>query len=240
MAIQFNETTNNTGICQQARFFARVDSSQWPIAKIVNSANHWRGFLTGYAIAADTNFQWDNTEHTALPEGTMASTTSSDYSFLTDQQGNKIVNLIGVSRLDSATGQYIPLQRVDRNDPTVDTASFGTTTGTPTRYDLIADNVFRIDYKVSSVIAAYFKLFFQRNSPYYTASSTTETTGFSPLLDRGFVIAAAYDIAMTLGLPNLRALSIERDREEEKAIQYFQARNQGGIKRMTPRYESTK
>ena len=240
MSIQFNETSNNTGLCQQARFLARVDSNQWPIAKIVNSANHWRGFLTGYAIAADTNFQWDNTEHTALPEGTLPSTTASDYSFLTDQQSNKIVNLIGVSRLDSATGYYIPLERVDRNDPNIDLSTFGTTTGTPTKYDLIGDNVFRIDNKVGSVISTYFKLFFQRNSPYYTASSTTETTGFSPLLDRGFVIACAFDIAMTLGLPNLRALSVERDREEEKVIQYFQSRNQGGVKRMTIRQESTK
>lgn len=218
----------------------RVDAAQWPTANIVASVNNWLDFVTGYAIGADRRFQWDDTNHTALPEGTTASTTSSDYSFLTDEQGNNIVSLVGVSRLDSSSGLYIPLEEVDRNDQDIDRSTFGATTGTPTRYDKIADNIIRLDYKVGSVISNYFKFYFQRTPSYFVAADTTKSPGVSPLLHRGFVVAAAYDGAMTLGLKNLRALSAERDKEEAKVVQYFAARNRDVRAQMRPRYENTK
>lgn len=240
MTIVFSDTSTNTGIVQQARKMMRVDSSQWPTANIVASVNNWHDFITGYAIGEDKRFQWDDTNHTALPEGTIPSTTSSDYSFLTDQQGNAIITLIGVSRLDSASGKYIPLTEVDRNDPSVDVSSFGTTSGTPTMYDKIADNIIRLDYKVGSVISAYFKFFFQRTGSYFVAADTTKSPGVSPLLHRGYVIAAAYDGALTLGLKNLRALLVEREKEEAKVVQYFASRNRDTVTRMVPRVESSK
>lgn len=229
MATPFSDTENSTGIVQQARSLMRLDAIQWPTAKIVNSANHWKDFITGYAIGADRRFQWDNTNHTNSPEGTMASTASSDYSFQTDEQGNAIITLLGVSRLEN--GKYVPLKEVDRNDPNIDLSTFGAETGTPTMYDKIADNIIRIDKKVGSIIANYFKFYFQRTSPYFDANDTTETTGFSPLLDRGFIVACAYDGALTLGLPNLEALAVERQKEEEKVVQYFADRNQDMIRR---------
>lgn len=218
----------------------RVDSSQWPTANIVASVNNWHDFVTGYAIGADRRFQWDDTNHTKLPEGTTPSTTASDYAFLTDEQGNSIITLIGLSRLDSASNLYIPLEEVDRNDPDVDVSTFGTSTGTPTKYDKIADNIIRLDYKVGSVIAAYFKFFFQRSGSYFVAADTTKSPGVSPLLHRGYVIAAAYDGALTLGLKNLNGLARERDAEEKKMIQYFAGRNRDVKISMRPRLESNK
>lgn len=240
MAIVFSDTSTNTGIVQQVRKLMRVDSSQWPTANIVASVNNWHDFITGYAIGADRRFQWDDTNHTKLPEGTTASTTSSDYSFLVDEQSNSIITLTGISRLDSATSTYIPLEEVDRNDPTVDLTTFGTQTGTPTRYDKIADNIIRLDYKVSSVIASYFKFYFQRTGSYFVAADTTKSPGVSPLLHRGYVVAAAFDGALTLGLKNLNGLSRERDMEEKKAIQYFAGRNRDVKIAMRPRLESNK
>jgi hypothetical protein len=241
MAISFSDTVNNTGILQQVRSFARVDANQWPTAKVVNSVNHWKDFLDGYAIGADRRFQWDNTNHTKLPEGTTASVSGqSDYAFTTDEQGNSIITLVGVSRLDSTTGGYVPLKQVDRNDQSIDLSTFGLSSGTPPQYDKIADNIIRLDYSVGSVIAAYFKFYFQRTSPYFDAADTTETTGFSPLLDRGFVIAGAYDCALTLGLKNLTALAAERAKEEQKVIQYFSDRNQDSVRRMVGGYQNNK
>lgn len=202
----------------------RVDSVQWSTAKIVASANNWLDFIAGYAIGADKRFQWDDTNHTALPEGTTALTINvSDYSFLTDEQGNSIVTLLGVSLLNSTTGKYEELAQVDRAE--VDTAYFGKTTGTPTCYDKIADNIIRLDYLPAATVSAGLKFYFQRTPSYFVAADTTKTPGVSPLLHRGFVIASAYDGAMTLGLPNLQPLSVEREKEEQKVKQYFADRN---------------
>lgn len=224
MALQFSDTTNNLGIVQQIRSFMRVDSTQWPTAKIVNSVNNYHDFVTGYAIGADRRFQWDDTNHTALPEGTAQLTINvADYAFPTDEQGNAIVTLLGVSILDSTTNKYRELTEVDRTQ--VDTGYFGTTSGTPTAYDKIADNIIRLDYLPPATVSAGIKFFFQRTGSYFAASDTTKSPGVSPLLHRGYVIAGAYDGAMTLGLPNANQLAAERQVEEQKMIRYFADRN---------------
>lgn len=227
MAIPFSDTVNNTGIVQRARIVAGVDSAQWPTQRIANSANDWKSKLTGEAIGRDRRFNWDNTNHSKLPEGTTNLTINvSDYSFLTDEQGNQIVTLLGISALPTASSPYYePLKEIDRMDSGCDVATFGQVTGTPTHYDKIADNIIRLNTKPPATITNGLKFFFQRVSPDYTASDTTTTTGFSPLLDRGFIIASAYDIALTLGLPNLQALAVELEKEERKMVVYFGDRN---------------
>ena len=222
MAIQFSAT--NAGIVEQARHIAGVDSTQWPTQRIVNSANNWHDFVVGYAIGSDKRFQWDDSNHTALPEGTTDLTIAvSDYSFLTDQQSNTIVTLLGVSRYDGT--YYQPLTLIDRNDPDYDISTFGQTTGTPSRYDKIADNIVRLDYKPSATTTNGLKFYFQRVGSYFTSSDTTKTPGVSPLIHRGYVIACAYDIALTLGLANLSALAVEKEFETQKMVQYFEGRN---------------
>jgi hypothetical protein len=235
----FSDTVNNLGILEQTRSFARVDATQWPTYKVVNSCNNWHDQVTGYAIAADRNFQWDDTNHTKLPEGTTPLTINvSDYSFLTDEQSNPILTLLGVSRLEA--GKYIPLTLIDRNDPTIDLANFGTVSGTPTKYDKIADNIIRLDRLPPATVAAGLKFYFQRAGSYFAATDTTKQPGVAPMLHRGYVIASAYDCALTLGLENLQPLSVEREKEEQKMIAYFNIRNNDETRRVVPASENNR
>lgn len=230
MTIVFSAT--NAGIAEQARSLAGVDSTQWPIQKIVNSANNWHDFVTGYAIGADRRFQWDDTNHTKLPEGTCELEEDvSDYAYLTDEQGNSIVTLTGVSIL--IDGLYHPLLPVDRNDPSYDAATFGQVNGTPTSYDKIADNIIRLNFKPNSTVASGLKFYFQRTGSYFTSSDTTKSPGVSPLLHRSYVVACAYDIALSLGLSNYAGLASEREMEKQNVIQYFSNRNQDEANVMT-------
>lgn len=235
----FSETTNNTGIVQQVRDFMRVDSTQWATSKIVNSCNNWLDFVAGYAIMKDKRFQWDDTNHTALPEGTTQLTiNTSDYSFLQDEQGNRILTLLGISILQN--GKYVPLKVADRSDPNIDLANFGTTSGTPTMYDKIADNVIRLDKLPAATVASGLKFYFQRTPSYFAATDTTKAPGVAQPLHRGFVIAAAYDGALTLGLNNLQALSVELEKERQKVVDYFSIRNEDEVKRITPNRENNR
>ena len=224
MAIVFSDTVNNLGIVQQVRSFLRVDATQWPTAKIVNSVNNYHDLVTGYAIGADKRFQWDDTNHTKLPEGTAQLTINvSDYAFPTDEQGNAIVTLLGVSRLDSTTGKYVPLMEVDRDQ--VDTGDFGTTSGTPTAYDKIADNIIRLSHLPPATVADGLKFYFQRTGSYFTASDTTKSPGVSPLLHRGYIIAGVIDGLLSLDQERLPAFQAEMAKEEQKMIRYFADRN---------------
>lgn len=235
MSIPFSNSSTSGGIVEQARSLMRVDSTMWPTSKIVNSVNNWLDFVAGYAIGADKRFQWDDTNHSKLPQGTTDLVENQvDYSFLTDEQGNAIITLIGLSLVQS-DGTEFPLKPVDRNDSDYNKETYGTQSGTPTRYDKIADNIIRLDTKPSATdVTTYdLKFYFQRTPSYFTATDTTKSPGVSPLLHRGFVVASAYDGALTLGLPNLSALAAERALEVEKVENYFSNRNNDEKRSMT-------
>jgi hypothetical protein len=92
-----------------------------------------------------------------------------------------------------------------------------------------ARHVFSADWSChlvpTSTVAAGLKFYFQRTPSYFTASDTTKEPGVSPLLHRGFVIASAFDAAMSEGLSNLQALSVERELETRKVEEFFNTRN---------------
>lgn len=234
MAIQFSQA--KYGIVQRARKRAGVDSTQWPTENIANSCNDWLDFILLRGIFHDKEFQIDDVNHTKLPEGTQdLSLNVTDYSFLTDEQGNSIITLTGVSLIDVNSKEY-PLNLVDRNDANYDIGTFGKNSGTPTAYDKIADNIIRLDTKPStSDVNTYdIKYYFQRTGSYFTDADTIKTPGVSPLLHKGFWVASAYDIADTLGLANLQSIAAERAIEIQKIDDYFNIRNQDKPKpRMT-------
>lgn len=221
----FSDTSLNQGIVQQVRSLMRVEANQWPTAKIVASVNNYLDTVTGYAIGADKTFQWDDTNHTKLPIGTTNLVANqSDYSFLTDEQGNSILTLTRME-IQDPSGTYRVLLPIDQDDfrDAIDTEQ--TTTSLPTHYDKIADNIIRLFPKPATSVTAGLKFYFQRTGSYFLASDTTKQPGVSPLLHRGFVIAGAYDGALTLGLANLQPLSVEMQREEAKMKEYFSSRN---------------
>lgn len=237
---EFSDTTNNDGILQQARDLMRVDSTQWATQKVVNSCNNWLDFITGYAIEADKRFQWDDTNHTKLPIGTTNLVANqSDYSFLTDEQGNKIITLTRVDVKDSS-GNWTQLELIDQADVKEALDNYESTAGIPTKYDKIADNIVRLYPKPASNVTAGLKFYFQRTPSYFAATDTTKEPGCSPLLHRGFIIASAYDGALTLGLDNLQPLSVEIEKERKKMMDYFATRNRDVAGRLVANVENTR
>lgn len=234
MSLAFSETTNNTGIVQQVRNMLRVDATQYPTSRIVNSCNNWLDTVTGYAIGADRRFQFDDTNHTKLPIGTTNLVANqSDYSFLTDEQGNTILNLTRIDILDSS-GYYRKLMARDMADNDLAEDELLRIAGLSTEYDKIADNIIRLTPKPQASVTAGLKFYFQRTPSYFAATDTTKAPGVPPLLHRGFVIAAAYDALLAgLGSANLQALSVEMQKEEMKMKAYFANRNTDTVSVLT-------
>lgn len=224
MGVSFSDSINESGIVEQARTKAICDSTQWSTKKITNSCNHWLNHIFTYGKKVDKQFQIDDFNHTALPEGTSQLTINvCDYSFLTDQQGNKITNLTSVSILTN--GKYQPLTLIDRNDPDYDAPNFGTVSGIPSKYDKIADNIIRLDKLPSATVAAGLKYTFQRSPSYFVATDTTKQPGVADDLHEGFIAKAAYDAAYTLGLPSLGDCRLELEKQEKVMSDYFASRN---------------
>lgn len=234
----FSNSALATGIVEQARSLMRVDSTQWPTSRIVNSANNWLDFITGYALMLDKRFRWDDTNHTKLPVGTAELTINvKDYSFLTDEQGNRILTLLRIDVLDS-NGTWHQLQPIDQEEIPQALDEFEKVAGTPKFYQKLSDNVVRLYPKPAATISAGIKFYFQRTGSYFAATDTTKEPGVAIPLHRGFVIASAYDGALTLGLANLQALSVEREKEEQKVVRYFADRNRDQKSNMRPNVEN--
>ncbi len=221
----FSDTTTNLGIVQQVRSFMRADANQWPIAKIVNSVNNYLNTVTGYAIGADRRFLWDDTNQTKLPVGTTNLVANqSDYSFLTDEQGNPILNLSRIDILDSS-GFYrklIPIEQSQIPDAIDEELR---TAGLPTHYAKIADNIVRLFPKPISSVTAGLKFYFQRTGVPFAATGTDSVSpGVSPLLHRGFVVAAVYDGMLTLMADKAAPWANEYQKEFAKMVEYFSNR----------------
>lgn len=212
-------------ILSQVRSFIRADSDQWSNQKITYSVNNALDTITGYAIGADRKFQWDDTNHTKMPVGTTNLVANqSEYSFLTDQQGNQILTLTRIEVLGSDNIWHV-LQPIDIYNISEALDEFMKTAGTPLYYDKSNDNVIRLYPAPSTSISNGLKFYFQRTASYFESTDTTKEPGCANLLHRYLVISAAYDAAITMGLKNLSALQLEMAREEEKMRVYFDDRN---------------
>ena len=235
--MQFSNTVDNTGIVQRARKIARLDATQFPTVNIVNSCNDRLDKIFNYGRGADRKFQLDDSNHTKLPEGTTSLVLNqTDYSFLNDEQGNRITNLTRIALRDIVTEQETDLLVTNIGDQNYNTRSFGIVSGTPHKYDKIADNIIRFDTKPTAddVSRYVIKYYFQRSPSYFTESDTTKEPGVANELHRGFVIQSAYYIAFTLGLQNVVILREELAREDEVMKEYFEGRNTDEIKKVVP------
>lgn len=234
----FSDSINNSGIVEQARAKARVDSTQVSTQDIVNSCNNWLNKIFTSGKSKDVNFQLDDTNHTKLPIGVIdLEANQSEFSFLVDQQGNRITNITRID-IQDADGTWHKLKKIDQKEIPVALDEYEKTPGTPKEYDLIADNIIRIFPQSATKIVDGLKYYFQRTPSYFVATDTTKEPGVANDLHEGFVVKAAYDIAVTLGLPNLQPLSVELQREEQKLDQYLSTRNTDSIKRLTPKMEN--
>lgn len=240
MSIEFSNTSTMTGIVQQVRKMLRVDANQLPTANIVASCNNYLDTVAGYAIGADRRFQWDDSNHSKLPIGTTNLVANqAEYSFLTDEQGNSILNLTRIDILDPS-GIYRKLAPIDQAQIPVALDEFEKTAGFPLFYDKTADNIIKLYPKPASSVTAGLKFYFQRTPSYFVAADTTKAPGVPPLLHRGFVINAAYDGALMLGLNNLNGLGAERQLEQAKMEQFFEERNTDDVKQFYPSFRSSR
>lgn len=236
----FSDSTNNTGIVERARIIARVDATQWPTSRIVNSANDRLDKIMSYGISADRRFQLDDSNHTKLPIGTTDLTASqSDYSFLTDEQNNRIINITRIETLDD-TGIYNLLEVVDQQEVNGALGEFHKTPGEPRFYDKIADNIIRLYPAPDTTVANGLKFYFQRTPSYFVATDTTKEPGFANELHRGIVVQAAYDAAFTLGLENVSQLALELAKEDKVMEMYFANRNTDEVKFVSPVFHSSR
>lgn len=151
-------------------------------------------FFIGHILQADGAWEWDDTNHTDLPIGTIDLTNSTEkYTFATD-----FLQILGMEILDSDGSTYRKIYQLDREDLgdlTVD--EYFTTKGIPEYYDIIGDSIYLYPAPDSTLVTvtAGLKVYSKRNPDYLTASDTTQEPGIQPALHPGLChyIARSYN-----------------------------------------------
>lgn len=198
--MQINDTSGaGQGLYQDALYEVSAVPSNYQLPDFMRNANFGLDIAIALIIAADTNWNFDDTNATDLPIGTTDLVAfQQDYSFdvryLTLNQPIIITNPDGITltTLTPVNPEDMPL-----------VSGFGV----PTQYAKIGESIFLDPIPNYSILAATsinglggLKAYFTRQISYFTASDTSKEPGFAKHLHKFISLYAASVYAATKGL----------------------------------------
>lgn len=253
MSLAFNDVTTYKGLAQEYEREIGADYGD-----VTNSPRRMKAFTVSvnlalddyYSIAhkSDGTWKFDDSNHEKLPEITCdLSSTKDKYIFLTDQQGNLILDIFRVYAKDPSSGVYKLLEPVDA-DSQQDMADFydgATHTGMPTKYDKTANGII-LNSRVSATVTDGLKISINRESSYFVYTDTSKKPGVPGVHHKYFFLKPAEDYARRNGLKSLpqiqKALSImegpNRDGQGGSIAEYFARRMKDEKPRLSMNIES--
>lgn len=199
------------------------------------------------AIKAEGKWQVDDSGQVDYPIITTALVSGQqDYSFLTDQTGNQILDVYKV-RIKDASGNWTTLRQVslqtgDDNDLN------STVQSIPSKYRITANGIFLIDIPNYSLANAL-EIYINRSPVYFTAGDVatgTKVAGIPWMFQEYLAIRPSYFYSLDKGLPQTVGLANELlkfEGDEDKGITgliegYYSKRNQDELTQIIPRYRN--
>jgi hypothetical protein len=154
-----------------------------------------------------------------------------DYTFITDETGNRIIDIYKVMIMDN-NGVYQTIYPVDQQAETPSSMVDGQAkTGTPTCYDLTSNGIF-LDLIPSYTKSRGLKVFIDREPTYFTASDTTKVSGIDPLCHDYLYLKPAYEYARDKGLNQSDKLLRDLQVSIKKITKRYGIRNKGAVPRL--------
>lgn len=186
MAIQFNDTTYNRGLVQM--FENEIGVNHGDISGNTDALKDFTAYcnnaLDSYfalAIPASGTWELDDINHdddyaviyTTLQSG------KRDYTFLTDENGNAILDIYKVLILPSATSTtYQEILPADENQPqNVAIINEDGSVGSPNKYGKRGNSI-QFDVSPNYTVARGLKILINRESSYFTYTDTVKKAGY--------------------------------------------------------------
>lgn len=253
MSLVFNDTATLKGLVQE---FEREIGADY--GDVSGNIKRLKAFTVSvdlalddyYTIAhaSDGTWKFDDSNHENLPEITtdLLSTTNI-YTFLTDEDGNLILDIFKVYAKDPTSGTYKELEPVDK-DSQSDMQEFydgQTRTGTPTKYDKTANGII-VNSRVSSTVTDGLKVSINREGSYFDYTDTDKKPGVPGIHHKYFFLRPAEDYARRKSLKSLREIQRaliamegpERDGKKGTIAAYFARRTKDERPRLSMNIES--
>lgn len=196
-----------------------------------------------FAKAGRSKWQWDDSHHTDYPIITTNLVAGQrDYAFVTDEQGNLILDIYKVV-IAQPDGTFKEITPVDvQSDESSEVAGFydgNETQGTPSRYDKTGNAIF-LDAIPNYTITDGLKVYINREGSYFTVSDTTKKAGFAGTVHSYLAYKPAYHYAYRNSLKQAPAILNELTKVEKKIEALYGKREKDTRGRVRPNVENTK
>lgn len=242
MSLQFSNSTNKSGIVELIDAYVKTNSSRYPLTEKTRDINLALDRVFSLIFKNSGDWQFDDSNHSDYPIITTNLVANQrDYSFVSDETGNLVLDIYKVMVKTSATGSYAEIKPVDQQSD-ADMSSFfdgNNATGIPTRYDKTANGIF-LDVIPSYSATDGLKIFINREASYFTTTDTTKKPGFAGIFHEYLALRPAYQYALRNGLPNVNILKAEMLEMEQAIEQYYANRERDVTVRMKPNVENAR
>jgi len=242
MSIKFSDTTNKSGIIQiLERLCKFVDG--W----ISGNATRLKEYTSEINLALDEiwatifscggTWQFDDSNHTDYPIITTNLVSGQrDYAFVTDEQGNIILDIYKVI-VAQPDGTFKEIKPVDAQSEDVSGFYNGlSTSGTPDKYDKTANGIF-LDAIPNYSITNGLKVYINREGSYFSTSDTTKKAGFAGTYHELIPLKVAYKFAPESELKRITERMVLKEKELKK---YYGRRERDIRPRLVPRQDSVR
>jgi hypothetical protein len=194
--MQFSDTTNKTGLCEDIDFLCGSDSTSFPLADKARLINRYvyRAVLKQISVNTLWNFVDENTGKQAWSFADLVDG-QEDYSLPTN-----ILKLQGVSVLNSA-GKYKKLKPFDRKHLSIDPAEYLSTDGLPEYYDVSGNSLLLkpAPSATDTTLTKGLKIFLSKEIDMFVSGDTTQEPPFPQAFHQIFTYGPAYEFLMING-----------------------------------------
>jgi hypothetical protein len=183
--MKFYQPTTKSGIIDLIYRNTGADSNSYPLADVTADVNLALDNAIDLAIKACGNAQFDDTNHTKQPIIYFNLVSGQrDYSAITDEQGNLILDYYRVMVADEA-GVYYDLEKIDQQTKgykTMGMVDGQNITGKPSKYDQTGSSIF-LDAIPNYSYTAGIKCFINREGSHFSVPTVNVADDTVPGID---------------------------------------------------------
>lgn len=241
MSLQFSDPTNKNGIIELIDDLCDSNSGTYPLEKKTRDINLALAYVWATIFKCGGTWQYDDSNNTDYPIITTNLVAGQrDYAFVTDEQGNLILDIYKVL-IAQPDGTYVEIKPVDvQSDKNVQGFYNGKNVqGTPTKYDKTANGIF-LDAIPSYNSTNGLKVYINREGSFFAKTDTTKKAGFAGLFHEFLALRPAFQYASRNTKPNTNNLFKEMSDMETSIKTYYGQRQRDVKNHMTPYVTDTK
>jgi len=242
MSIQFSDTINKSGIIQIIERLCKhpdgwISGNVTRLKEYTSEVNLALDEIWATIFSVGGTWQWDDSNHSDYPIITTNLVSGQrDYSFVTDQNGNIILDIYKVL-VAQPDGTYKEIKPVDAQSEDVSGFYNGlNTSGVPDKYDKTANGIF-LDAIPDYTIDNGLKIYINREGSYFSTSDTTKKAGFSGLFHELISLKVAYKFAPE---SELKRISDRMMLKEDGLKKTYSKREKDVKKRFIPLQDSVR